>query len=258
MEFLCGVLVIGTLPLWENMFNLLTPLRLMELSNPNQPLLKKLLVEAPGTYHHSVMVGNLSERGAELLGADGLLARTASYYHDIGKLKRPYFFKENQIGIENPHDELSFDVSAKIILNHTLDGVEMAKKNRLPKEIIDIIEQHHGDTKVMYFYYKAKEENPDVLLEDFMYKGPKPQTIESAIVMMADSCEAAVRSIQKPTEESIEDMVKKVIKGKYEDGQFDECDINFKDIKTIEEGFISTFLGIFHDRIEYPDINDLK
>ena len=254
----CGVLTIGTLPLWENGFKVITPLRLMELSNPNQPLLKRLLLEAPGTYHHSIVVGNLSERAAEGIGANPLLARAGAYYHDIGKLKRPYFFKENQIGMSNPHDDLSPEMSAKIIINHAKDGVELAKKNKLPKEIIDIIAQHHGDTKVMYFYYQAKEENKDINIDDFSYNGEKPQSKEAAIVMMADSTEAAVRSIQNPTRDTIEEMIKKVIAGKLEAGQFSECDINFKDINIIEKAFISTFMGIFHERIEYPDMDDLK
>lgn len=254
----CGVVTIGSLPLWENGFKIVTPLRLMELSNPNQPLLKRLLLEAPGTYHHSIVVGNLSERAAEELGADPLLARTGAYYHDIGKLKRPYFFKENQIGIKNPHDDLTPEMSARIIINHVRDGVELAKKNKLPREIIDILEQHHGRTKVMYFYYQAKEKDPDVSIEDFIYDGPKPRTKEAAIVMMADSTEAAVRSISNPDKEKIEDMVRKVISGKLDDNQFSQCDINFKDIDRIEKVFISTFMGIFHERIEYPDMDDLK
>lgn len=254
-----AVLTIGTLPLWENVFQVLTPLKLLELSNPNQPLLKKLLLEAPGTYHHSVLVGNLGEAAAEEIGADPLITRVGAYYHDIGKLKRPFFFKENQFGYENPHDKLNPSLSTLIITNHTKDGLAMAEKYDLPKEIKDIIIQHHGDTIVAYFYYKAlKGENGDnIKIEDFRYKGQKPQTKEAAIIMLADSVEAAVRSIKEPNKGKIEEMVRNVIKGKLEDGQLEECDLTLKDLNTIANIFCTVLLGIFHDRIEYPKL-DLK
>lgn len=256
----CGILTIGSLPIWENIFEIVTPLRLLELSNPNQPLLKRLLLEAPGTYHHSIVVGNLSERAAENVGADALLARVGSYYHDIGKLNRPYFFKENQIGLDNPHDKLQPSMSTLIITNHVKDGIALAKKNKIPKEIIDIIAQHHGDTAVMYFYHKAKqnEENIEVKMEDFRYPGPKPQTKEAAIVMLADSTEAAVRSIKAPNKKNIEEMIRNIINGKLDDGQLDECDLTLKDLNTIANAFSSTIMGIFHERIEYPDLEDIK
>ncbi len=253
-----GVITIGTLPIWENLFKVITPLKLLELSNPNQPLLKRLLLEAPGTYHHSIVVGSLSERAAEEVGADSLLARTSAYYHDIGKLKHPFMFKENQIGMSNPHDRLEPAKSAEIIINHVAEGIKLAKENNLPKEIIEIMSQHHGDTQVMYFYYKAKEENPDVDIRDFTYPGPKPQTKEAAIVMLADSSEAAVRSIQNPTKEDIEKMVDNVFRGKLESDQFAESDINFKDLSLIRDTFISTFLGMYHERIEYPKVEEKK
>src|SRR5699024_5151896 len=182
-----AILTIGTLPLWENVFEVITPLKLLELSNPNQPLLKRLLLEAPGTYHHSVIVGNLSEAAAEAIGADPLIARAGSYYHDIGKLNRPYFFKENQFGIDNPHNKLNPTLSTLIITNHTKDGLTFAEEYSLPKEIKDIIVQHHGDTFVAYFYHKAlKEKNSEeVKVEDFRYKGPKPQTRKAELVMLA-------------------------------------------------------------------------
>lgn len=258
----CAVLTIGTLPLWENVFQILTPLKLLELSNPNQPLLKKLLMEAPGTYHHSVLVGNLSEAAAEEVGANPLIARVGAYYHDIGKLKRPYLFKENQFGFDNPHDKLNPSLSTLIITNHTKDGLTMAEEYNLPKEIKDIIIQHHGDTIVAYFYYKAlKGENSEnVKIEDFRYKGPRPQTKEAAIIMLADSVEAAVRSIKEPNKGKIEEMVRNIIKGKLEDGQLEECDLTLKDLNTIANIFCTVLLGIFHDRIEYPklDINEVK
>ncbi|WP_109840632.1 HDIG domain-containing metalloprotein [Schnuerera ultunensis] len=255
----CAILTIGTLPIWENVFEVLTPLKLLELSNPNQALLKRLLIEAPGTYHHSIIVGNLSERAAEVVGADPLISRVGAYYHDIGKLIRPYFFKENQLGSDNPHDKLQPNMSTLIITNHIKDGVALGKKNRLPKEIIDIIAQHHGDTVVFYFYHKAKEnELSEVKIEDFRYLGPKPQTKEAAIVMLADSTEAAVRSIKEPTKKNIEEMIRNIIKGKLEDGQLEECDLTLKNLNTIANAFSSVMMGIFHERIEYPNLDLVK
>lgn len=252
----CAVLTIGTLPIWENLFEVLTPLKLLELSNPNQPLLKRLLLEAPGTYHHSIIVGNLSERAAESIGADSLISRVGAYYHDIGKLKRPYFFKENQIGMDNPHDKLQPNMSTLIITNHTKDGIALGEKNKLPKEIIDIIGQHHGDTVVSYFYHKAKEdETKEVKIEDFRYNGPKPQTREAAIVMLADSVEAAVRSIKDPNKKNIEEMIRNIIKGKLEDNQLEECNLTLKDLNLIANAFSSILMGIFHERIEYPNLD---
>lgn len=256
---LCSILTIGTLPIWENVFQILTSLKLLELSNPNQPLLKKLMLEAPGTYHHSVLVGNLSEGAAEAIGANPLIARVGAYYHDVGKLKRPYFFKENQFNLDNPHDKLNPTLSTLIITNHTKEGLELADKYKLPREIKDIIVQHHGETVVAYFYYKAlQSENSDnVKIEDFRYKGPKPQTREAALIMLADSAEAAVRSIKEPNKGKIEEMVRNIIKGKLEDGQLEECDLTLKDLNTIANTFCTILLGIFHDRIEYPKL-DLK
>lgn len=253
---LSAILTLGTLPIWENVFNVLTPLKLLELSNPNQPLLKRLLLEAPGTYHHSIMVGNLSEAAAEAISANPLISRVGSYYHDIGKLMRPYYFAENQFGMENPHNKLQPMQSAEIILSHTQDGIALGKKNKLPKEIIDIIDQHHGTTTVSYFYYKAKELNPDmnIPIDEFRYKGQKPQTKEAAIVMMADSSEAAVRSIKDLTKEKIEDMVRKVVKGKVDDGQMEECNITLLEIELSINAFVNVLTGIYHDRIEYPSV----
>lgn len=253
-----AVLTLGTLPIWENIFSILTPLKLLELSNPNQPLLKKLLLEAPGTYHHSILVGNLAEAAAEAISANPLIARVGSHYHDIGKTMRPYYFAENQFGIENPHDKLQPMQSTAIILSHTNDGITLGKEYKLPKEIIDIIEQHHGTTMVSYFYYKSKELNKDINIpmEDFRYKGKKPQTKEAAIIMMADSSEAAVRSIKDLTKDKIEDMVRKVVKSKIENGQFEECNITLNEIEIIINSFINILTGIYHDRIEYPNIEN--
>lgn len=257
-----AVLAIGSLPLWENLFDILTPLKLLELSNPNQPLLKRLLVETPGTYHHSVIVGNLSEAAAEEVGGNPLIARVGAYYHDVGKLKRPFFFKENQYNGENPHDKINPSLSTLIITNHTKDGDELAQKYKLPSAIRDIILQHHGQTLVAYFYHKALNgENGDtVKAESFRYAGPKPQTKEAAIVMLADSVEAAARAMPDPSKGKIEGLVRQIIKDKLNDGQLDECGLTLKDLNTIANSFVKVLLGIFHERIEYPklDLAELK
>lgn len=259
---LCAILTIGTLPLWENLFGIVTPLKLLELANPNHPLLKKLLLETPGTYHHSILVGNLSESAADVVGGNALLARVGAFYHDIGKTRRPYFFKENQLSSENPHDKINPSLSSLIITGHIKDGVDMAKKYKLPKEIIDFIEQHHGDTLVAYFYHKAKQGDDNYFIDEntFRYKGPKPSTKEIAIVMLADSVEAAVRSLSSPTKERIENLVSKIIKDKLDDGQLDDSDLTLKELEQIKQTFIKIILGIFHERIEYPelDLKDLK
>lgn len=255
----CSVLTIGSLPLWEYMFDILTPIKLLELSNPNHPILKRLLVEAPGTYHHSIIVGNLSESAAQAIGCNSLLARVGSYYHDIGKLKRPYFFKENQLTSDNPHDKISPFLSSNIIRNHVHDGVQLAHEHKIPKDIIDIIEQHHGETLVKYFYHKAlndENESASINSDDFKYKGPKPKSKEAAIVMMADSVEAAVRSLSEPTKKNIEELVKKIIEGKFNEEQLQDCHLTFKDLETIKRTFVSILMGIFHERIEYPELDN--
>jgi putative nucleotidyltransferase with HDIG domain len=255
--FFSTIFVIGTLPLWESIFNIVSPIKLLELSNPNQSLLKRLMIEAPGTYHHSLMVGNLAEEGAEAIGANGLLARAAAYYHDIGKLRRPYFYKENQFN-DNIHNNISAATSASLIISHTTDGLTYADQYKVPPQIKDIIQQHHGTTLVAYFYFAAQKENGEAQIseDDFRYKGPKPQTRESAVVMLADSVEAAVRSLSDPTEEKMNMMIKKIIKDKLDDGQLDECNITLKDIDKISKAFISVLSGLFHQRIEYPEIVD--
>ena len=253
----CAILTIGSLPLWESAFGILTPLKMLELSNPNQPILKRLLLEAPGTYHHSIIVGNLSEAAADAIDANGLFARVSSYYHDIGKLKRPYFFKENQLTCENPHDKITSSLSALIITNHVKDGIEIARKHKIPQEIVEIIEQHHGTTLVKYFYHKAMNdgENETIDEDNFRYNGVRPQSKEAAIVMLADSVEAAVRSMPEPTSEKIKSLVDKIINDKLKDHQLDECDLTLKDMERIASSFCTVLMGIFHERIEYPDLN---
>ncbi|MGL4761744.1 MAG: HD family phosphohydrolase [Sarcina sp.] len=252
---LSGVLAVGILPFFEATFDIVTTVKLLELSNPNSPLLKKLLMEAPGTYHHSVLVANLAELAAEAIGANPLMVRIGAYYHDVGKTKRPYFFKENQIGIENPHNKISDKLSAKIIISHVKDGLEMAREHNLPKEIESFIVTHHGDTLVKYFYINTRNnsENPDdVREEDFKYPGPRPVTREQGIVMLSDSVEAAVRSIKEHTSESIENMVNFIIKDKMESGQLNNCELTLKDIEAIRATFLKSLNGIYHQRIEYP------
>ncbi|HHW56218.1 MAG TPA: HDIG domain-containing protein [Clostridia bacterium] len=249
------ILVIGTLPFWEAAFDILTPLKLLELSNPNNSLLKKLMMDAPGTYHHSMVVANLAEAASDAIGANSLLVRVGAYYHDIGKIKRPYFFKENQLSDENLHDKISPDLSTLVIISHVKDGVELAKKYKLPQQIIDLIKEHHGTTLVKYFYTKALQSEEQTCEEEsFRYPGPKPSTKESAILMLADSVEAAVRSIPEPTEENIKNMIDKIIVDRLNDGQLEDSDLTLKDIKTIKNAFLTALAGMFHKRIEYPDI----
>ncbi|MBR5302192.1 MAG: HDIG domain-containing protein [Clostridia bacterium] len=251
-----AIMCVGLQPILEATFNLVTPSKLIELSNPNQPLLRRLMIETPGTYHHSMVVANLAEAAAEAIGADAVLTRVGAYYHDIGKLVRPLYFKENQIG-ENPHDKTDPRVSTAILTEHTRDGVELARKHHLPEAIIDMIRQHHGDTAAMYFYAKTVkqmgEENVDI--DDFRYDGPKPQTAEAAILMLSDTVEAAVRSIAEPTQEKISAMITKLVRGKMEDGQLDECTLTFRDIGKICKAYETVLKGVFHERIEYPSVD---
>lgn len=253
------ILTVGTMPLLESAFSITTGIRLMELANINHPLLKKLMIEAPGTYNHSIIVGNLAEAAADRIGADGLLVRVASYFHDIGKVKRPNFFVENQKPGDNPHDKLQPSLSTFIITSHTKEGAEMAREYKLPQEIIDIIEQHHGTSLVQGFYKKAldAQENSDIDIvireEDFCYLGPKPQTREAALVMLADSCQAAVQSMNAPTSGQIEGMVRDIVKGKLNSGQLDQCALTFRDLDIISSTYATILAGANHYRLPYPE-----
>lgn len=250
-----GILAVGLLPFFESIFDVVTNIKLLELSNPNQPLMKKLLMEAPGTYHHSMMVANLGEAATEAVGGNPVIARVGAYYHDIGKTKRPYFFGENQMGKENPHNKITPNLSTLIILSHPKDGIEMAREHNIPKVIQDIIEQHHGTTLVKYFYYKLKNssDKPDEIKEeDFRYPGPTPSSKEAGVIMLADSVEAAVRSISEPTKGKIEEMVNNIINDKLNSRQLVNCDLTLKDIEIIRKSFLKTLDGIYHQRIEYP------
>lgn len=253
---LSAVLCVGLQPALEAMFNLVTPSKLLELCNPNNPLLRRLMLEAPGTYHHSMIVANIGEAAAEAVDANPLLVRVGAYFHDIGKLKRPMYFKENQIG-ENPHDHTDPFVSKDILCAHVTDGLDLGQKHRLPPPVMEIIGQHHGDTPVAYFYHKAKQMNPgqDVDVEEFRYAGPKPQSAEAAIVMLADTVEAAIRSMPNLTPVEVEAQIKKLIRGKVEDGQMENAPLTFRDLSKIADAFVQMLGGVFHERIEYPDVS---
>lgn len=255
-----ALLCIGFQPLLEMIFNLPTPMKLMELSNPNQPLLRRLLLEAPGTYHHCTIVANIAEAAAEAIGANPLLARVGGYYHDIGKLKRPSYFTENQMGGVNAHDHVDPYVSAAIITAHTRDGVALAKAYRLPEAVQQIIAQHHGNTPVMFFYHKALQQanGSPVDINIFRYDGHPPTTREAAIVMLSDTIEAAVRTMKNPTPEGIEEFIVKLVRGKLEDGQLSDSPLTLRDIEKICAAASQVLVGVFHERIEYPDMDEIK
>ena len=252
---LSGILAIAIQPIFEFLFRLPTPTRLLELTNPGQPLMKRLMIEAPGTYHHSIIVANLAESAASRIKANSYLARAGAYYHDIGKLKRPMYFKENQMG-DNPHEHTDPYVSAAIVISHTKDGMLMAQKEHIPPEIQNIILQHHGVTPVMYFYHKALQlsNGQQVDINEFRYSGPKPDTKEAAIVMLADTIEAAVRSMKSPTPKAIDQFIERLVRGKLEDGQLSDSPLSLRDIDEICEAFSDILKGVYHERIEYPNV----
>ena len=250
-----AVLAIGLQSLLELVFNLATSAKLIELSNPNQPLLRRLLMEAPGTYHHSIIVANLAEAAATAVGANGLLARVGAYYHDVGKLKRPMYFKENQMG-DNPHDRTDPRVSAAILTAHPRDGAQMAQKDRLPTQVVDIVRQHHGDSLALYFYDKAvKLYGEDVDASSFRYEGPRPRSKEAAVVMLADTIEAATRTLSNPSPEKMEALIRKLVREKLDDGQLNDSALTFSDLDKICSTFVTVLTGVFHERIEYPEIS---
>lgn len=252
--FLAAVVTIGVLPFLEQLFGLVTPIKLLELANPAHPLLRRLQLEAPGTYHHSIMVGNLAEAAAEAVGADALLVRVGCYYHDIGKLRRPVFFVENQSGVENPHERMTPSLSALTVSAHVRDGLELAKEYGLPPAISDFIPQHHGTALLTYFFHQALEKGEPFDEAAFRYDGPKPQTPETAIVMLADAVEAAVRTLNRPTPDRLEEVVRRLIREKLEDGQLDECGLTFRDLDRIAQAFVRILGGVLHPRLEYPDL----
>ncbi|MGH8067737.1 MAG: HD family phosphohydrolase [Candidatus Entotheonellia bacterium] len=265
-EALCGLLggllaavvVSAVLPLLESIFKCTTDIKLLELASLNHPLLRQLIMHAPGTYHHSMLVGTLAEAAAEAISANALLARVGSYYHDIGKMLTPEYFVENQAGRGNKHDRLSPSMSALIIMAHVKDGIKLAKEYKLPQRIIDMIPQHHGTNLITYFYNKAKElEDPTVQQVhegDYRYPGPKPQTREAAIVMLADKVEAASRVLAEPTPQRISGLVQRTVSNIFMDGQLDECDLTLRDLQRINDAFARTLIAIYHHRVEYPAI----
>ncbi len=252
------IVVVGGLPTFEALFGFVTPMQLLELTNPNQPVLKRLLLEATGTYYHSLLVANLAESAASVVGANSLLARVGGYYHDIGKLTCSKYFKENQ-GSNNPHDYMTPEESYQVIVSHVTSGVSLVEQYHLPIYIKDIILQHHGTSTMQYFYVKAQEESNETIYEkDFKYPGPKPKTKEAALVMLADVVEAAVRSMEDKLgkECAIETIVRKMIKQKLEEGQLDECPLYISDMDKIVACFTKMLTGMYHQRIAYPERKD--
>ena len=253
--FLAAISAAGVISVIERPLGLTTHLRLLELQNPNEPLLKRLLTEAPGTYQSCVMVANLAEPAADAVGADPVLTRTACMYHDIGKLKRSYFFIENQFGAENPHERLSPHLSALVLMSHVKDGMEMAEEAKLPPVVATIIAQHHGTSLVSFMYQRAQAEaaeGEEVRESDFRYPGPRPQTRENAIIMLADTVEAAARTLDEPTRPKIEAMVERLVDARIADGQLDESPLTFADISEVKRSFVGTLTGMFHQRLAYP------
>jgi len=250
-------LAVGSFAVLGNLFGIMTVFQLLELANPSSRLLRRLLMETPGTYHHSVMVGNLAERAAETIGADPLLARVAAYYHDIGKMKNPLAFIENQAGAHNIHDDLTPESSARIIAGHVRDGIDLGYEFGLPVQIIGFIPQHHGTSVMSYFYGKALRElggDEEVAARDrYRYPGPKPQSREAAILMLADGVEASVRSLEEKDEVSIRTMVNRIVDARVEDGQLDEAELTLRNLTQIKEAFVQQLLGMYHTRIQYPD-----
>jgi len=255
--FLTAILVSGILPLLESLFKVVTDISLLEYSDLNRPVLKTLMVTAPGTYHHSVIIGSLAEAASEAVGVNPLLARVAAYYHDIGKIKKPDYFIENQAKGENKHDRLTPSMSSLIISSHVKDGVELAREHNLPPQIVEIIQQHHGSALMTYFYEKAREaeDSPSLVREeDYRYPGPKPQTRVAAIVMLADAVEAASRVLDNPTPQRIAALVDKIVNRVFEDGQLNECELTLKDLTEITRSFNLLLSGIYHHRIDYPGL----
>ncbi|ALX48117.1 HD family phosphohydrolase [Lentibacillus amyloliquefaciens] len=250
--FLSTVLTFGLLPFFETGLGILSDYKLLALAKPNHPLLRKILTEAPGTYHHSIMVANLSETACESIGANGLLARVGAYYHDIGKTVRPQYFIENQMTDNNPHDTIQPRESADIIISHPYDGADILKDHKFPQPIIDIAGQHHGSSLLKYFYFKEQDKNKHTKEEDFRYPGLKPQTKEAAVICICDAVEAAVRSLKEPTEKKIDELVASIVKERLMDGQLNECPLTLKDLDKVHQTICETLKGMFHSRIQYP------
>ena len=254
-----GMFVTALLPFLEYMFEIQTDISLLELSDANHPLLKELVQRAPGTYNHSINVASIAEAAADSIGANGLLCRVGAYFHDIGKLRKPEYFIENQAGGENKHDDLNPAMSTLVIIAHVKEGAEIGRQHNLPQRIIDLIEQHHGTTLVSYFFDRAakrseqEEDSQEVNEIDFRYPGPKPQTLEAAVMMLADAVESASRALREPTPSRIENLVDEIAKKRLNDGQFDECDLSFRQLHTIQQNLIKSLNAMYHARVKYPD-----
>jgi putative nucleotidyltransferase with HDIG domain len=251
-----SMLTMIVIPFVESIFRYTTDVKLLELSNLNHPLLKEMIVKSPGTYHHSMLVGSMVEAAAEEIGANPLLGKVMCYYHDIGKMAHPNYFIENQKPGNNPHDGISPFMSKTLLVAHVKDGVELGIKHKLGKPIIDGIIQHHGTTLISYFYNKALDQkadgDPEISEEEFRYPGPKPQFREAALCMLADSIEAASRSLDEPTPVRLQNIVRNIIQRKFMEGQLDECSLTLKDLSKVESAFTRILLGIYHQRIDYP------
>ncbi len=252
-----ATIVSASLPFFESLFDIATDIKLLELLDPNQPLLKELIYKSPGTYHHSIVIGNLAEAAAEAIGENPLLARVGAYYHDIGKIKKPEYFIENQRAFENKHDRLMPSMSSLIIASHVKDGVDVAREHKLPSASVDIIQQHHGTSLITYFYQKAKDLQPLVNIseEDYRYAGPRPRTKVAAIVMLSDAVEAASRTLDNPTPQRIQALTNSVITRIFLDDQLGKCDLTLKDLRVIARSFNLILTGIFHHRIDYPGVD---
>ena len=257
-KIVASLFVSLALPIMESGFRVATDMKLMELANLNEPILKKMILRAPGTYHHSVLVGSLAEAAAEEIGANPLLTKVAALYHDVGKISKPEYFVENQESRGNRHEKLSPSMSSLILTAHVKDGVEVAREQNLPRRIVNIINQHHGTRLITFFYNKAKDmEDPSVQTideRDFRYFGPKPQSREAALIMLADAVEAASKVLTDPTPARIRGLVQKIINDIFIDGQLDESDLTLRDLHLIAKSFTRTITGIFHHRIDYPDL----
>jgi putative nucleotidyltransferase with HDIG domain len=253
---LSPILAYGLLIFYEKVFRVATDLVFLELSDFNHPLLRELASKAPGSFHHSVVMGNLSESAAKEIGANQILARVGCYYHDIGKVVSPNYFVENQLDSKNKHEQLNPSLSAKMIISHVKNGIKLAEKYRIPKEIISFIPMHHGTTLVSYFYEKARtEEEGEDTVHDYIYRypGPKPHSKETGIVMLADAVEAATRAVEDPTPAKLETQIDQIIKSRFIEGELDECDLTLQDLIKIKYSFLKTIVGIHHHRIKYPE-----
>lgn len=265
VHLLCGligglfvaILSLGILPLFEYLFEMATDFRLLELCNLNHPLLKEMILKAPGTYHHSIMVGTLAEAAAEAIGANTMLCRVGAYYHDIGKIAKPSYFVENQQHARSRHEKLDPSLSSLVIVSHVKTGIEMGRAYGLPPAVLEMIPQHHGTRLILYFYHKAKDaegsDQSGVHEEKFRYPGPKPQTKEAAILMLADAVEAASKTVTERTPGRFQALVAKIVNAIFADGQLRECELTFSELRLIEESFVRILCGIYHRRVEYPE-----